>query len=75
LFRDSLSTKAKADLAVLPYRTIAEDGGVGMGLSMAKRIIELHEGVFSLESVSAGLSAQATGLRVVAKLPLTKCVS
>jgi signal transduction histidine kinase len=70
-----LSTKAKTDLAALPYRTVADNSGVGMGLSMAKRIVELHGGEFSLDSVSAGVSAQATGLRVVAKLPKTKTMT
>jgi light-regulated signal transduction histidine kinase (bacteriophytochrome) len=62
-------TPVQAKKAVLPYRTVdvgvGEESGVGMGLSFAKRIVELHGGEFALESMPESQS----GLRVLAILP------
>ncbi len=46
------------DHAILPFRSIGEAGGMGMGMSVAKRIVELHGGEFSLV-VDSGLTATA----------------
>ena len=55
-----LSKKQKEE-ALLPFKTLEGAGkpGVGIGLSMAKRIIEIHDGEFLLADNNPGLKVVA----------------
>jgi signal transduction histidine kinase len=53
--------ESQLEYAMLPFRSIGETAGMGMGLPMAKRIIELHDGSLQLDSNN--------GLKVIAGLP------
>lgn len=48
-----------------PGRLLHEQQGVGLGLTLAKRLVELYGGTFSIESPATG------GTRVVYSLPLS----
>jgi signal transduction histidine kinase len=47
-------------------RKIQDESGVGLGLTIAKRLIELHGGTLTIES------EKGAGATVTAKLPKTK---
>ena len=62
----------RMEAALSPYRTLDDrsDAGLGMGFSIAKRIVEIHDGEFLVENiVDGGNVEQPAGLRVTALLP------
>jgi light-regulated signal transduction histidine kinase (bacteriophytochrome) len=67
-------TEVNLTKAVAPYRSLVTDGEAddyslsrqGMGLAIAKRIVELHGGLFCVSARADGVS----GLRVEASLPV-----
>jgi signal transduction histidine kinase len=55
------------DAAQQPFKTLQEQPqGVGIGLSVVKRIVEIHDGNLEIESLADGIQ----GLRITAHIPV-----
>lgn len=61
-------TQKQREFALQPFRSVEGAGptGSGIGIPIAKRIAELHEGLFTMEESSSN----ETGLKVVVQLPI-----